>query len=127
MNRNDEFTMTLKEEIAAGRIPWTKVLADNEEVIMYEDGYPVTKGHMLLVPSDNSIGKIQLAMAMAYMVGNSFIDKGVCDGFNIGMNNGTSAGQTIMYPHIHLIPRRKGDTPNPRGGVRHVIPGKGDY
>ena len=48
-------------------------------------------------------------------------------GFNIGMNSGETAGQTIMHSHIHLIPRRKGDTPNPRGGVRGVIPNKMDY
>ena len=48
-------------------------------------------------------------------------------GFNIGMNSGETAGQTVMHSHIHLIPRRKGDTPNPRGGVRGVIPNKMDY
>ena len=48
-------------------------------------------------------------------------------GFNIGMNSGESAGQTVMHSHIHLIPRRKGDTPKPRGGVRGVIPKKMDY
>ena len=49
------------------------------------------------------------------------------DGYNIGMNCGTAAGQTIMHFHCHIIPRYKGDTPNPRGGIRHCIPGKGDY
>ncbi len=48
-------------------------------------------------------------------------------GFNIGMNAGASAGQTIFHCHIHLIPRRDGDVENPRGGVRHLIPGKGNY
>ena len=48
-------------------------------------------------------------------------------GFNIGINNGESAGQTIFHAHIHLIPRRDGDTANPRGGVRGVIPGKRSY
>ena len=49
------------------------------------------------------------------------------EGFNIGINNGEVAGQTVMWPHVHLIPRREGDTPNPKGGVRHVIPLKGNY
>ena len=49
------------------------------------------------------------------------------NGFNIGMNSGETAGQTIFHSHIHLIPRRTGDTPNPRGGVRGVIPDKMDY
>jgi ATP adenylyltransferase len=47
-------------------------------------------------------------------------------GFNIGINAGEVAGQTIMYCNVHLIPRRGGDVPNPRGGVLHVIPGKGN-
>ena len=49
------------------------------------------------------------------------------DGYNIGINVGEAAGQTIFHLHIHLIPRRAGDTENPRGGVRHVIPSKGFY
>jgi len=49
------------------------------------------------------------------------------DGFNIGMNCGESAGQTIFHCHVHLIPRRLGDVKNPRGGIRHVIPEKGYY
>lgn len=49
------------------------------------------------------------------------------DGYNIGMNCGEAAGQTVMHFHCHVIPRYHGDTPNPRGGVRHCIPGRGDY
>ena len=48
-------------------------------------------------------------------------------GFNVGINIGEAAGQTIFHCHIHLIPRRHGDVENPRGGVRHIIPGKGNY
>ena len=48
-------------------------------------------------------------------------------GFNIGINAGASAGHTIFHCHIHLIPRREGDVENPRGGIRHLIPGKGYY
>jgi diadenosine tetraphosphate (Ap4A) HIT family hydrolase len=49
------------------------------------------------------------------------------DGYNIGINAGPAAGQTVMHLHLHLIPRFHGDVPDPRGGVRHVIPGKGNY
>ena len=49
------------------------------------------------------------------------------DGFNVGVNSGETAGQTIFHAHIHVIPRYKGDVPNPRGGVRNVIPDKADY
>jgi diadenosine tetraphosphate (Ap4A) HIT family hydrolase len=48
-------------------------------------------------------------------------------GFNIGINDGIDAGQTVLHCHIHLIPRRKGDVIDPRGGIRHVIPDKGFY
>jgi ATP adenylyltransferase len=49
------------------------------------------------------------------------------DGYNVGMNCGESAGQTVFHCHLHLIPRRKGDVESPRGGVRHIINGKGSY
>jgi diadenosine tetraphosphate (Ap4A) HIT family hydrolase len=48
-------------------------------------------------------------------------------GYNVGINVGNSAGQTCMYPHVHLIFRRDGDCENPKGGIRHCVPGKGDY
>ena len=59
--------------------------------------------------------------------GNSQTQDKTITGFNIGINNGESAGQTVFHCHIHLIPRRFGDVENPRGGVRHVITGKGSY
>jgi ATP adenylyltransferase len=49
------------------------------------------------------------------------------EGFNVGVNDGEAAGQTIFHCHVHLIPRRKDDVEDPTGGVRHIIPGKGDY
>jgi diadenosine tetraphosphate (Ap4A) HIT family hydrolase len=55
------------------------------------------------------------------------VAEGEFDAFNIGYNHGVAAGQTVMYPHIHLIPRRKGDVEDPVGGVRNTIPGKGNY
>ena len=63
----------------------------------------------------------------AYKWGYDWVERGYCDSFNIGQNVGAEAGQTVMYPHVHLIPRRKGDMEDPRGGVRHVIPEKGNY
>ena len=49
------------------------------------------------------------------------------EGFNVGVNSGAVACQTIFHCHVHLFPRRRGDVANPRGGVRHTIPGRGDY
>ena len=58
---------------------------------------------------------------------NLQMDDLTISGFNVGVNVGEMAGQTIMHVHVHLIPRRRGDVKNPRGGVRHLIPGKGFY
>jgi diadenosine tetraphosphate (Ap4A) HIT family hydrolase len=66
-------------------------------------------------------------MEHALADGNHMVVSGECDGFNIGFNSGEAAGQTVMYPHIHLIPRRTGDVEDPVGGVRNTIPGKGNY
>jgi diadenosine tetraphosphate (Ap4A) HIT family hydrolase len=66
-------------------------------------------------------------MEDAYLWGVKLVESGECDAFNIGLNSGEAAGQTVMYPHIHLIPRRWGDVEDPVGGVRNTIPGKGNY
>ena len=70
---------------------------------------------------------VNRALTLAYDFGKRMVDDGECDAYNVGMNCGISAGQTVMYPHIHLIPRRRGDMADPAGGVRHVIPEKGKY
>ena len=63
----------------------------------------------------------------AYKFGVNGVIEGKWQAFNIGQNVGTAAGQTVMYPHVHMIPRYTGDVEDPRGGVRHVIPSKGNY
>ena len=55
------------------------------------------------------------------------VEAGECDAFNVGINMGAAAGQTVMYPHVHLIPRRHGDCADPVGGVRGVISGQANY
>lgn len=108
-------------------VPWTKVVREDFHIVVYEDGFPVTKGHLLFVPKYNTSGVIAEAFRDALRYGNQLLQSGECDGFNIGMNCGVEAGQTIMWPHIHLIPRRKGDVEDPIGGVRNTIPGQGNY
>jgi diadenosine tetraphosphate (Ap4A) HIT family hydrolase len=73
------------------------------------------------------VGVIEDCFADALRVGQAKVKNGEWDGFNIGLNWGEAAGQTVPYPHVHLIPRRKGDMEDPTGGVRHVIPEKGNY
>jgi diadenosine tetraphosphate (Ap4A) HIT family hydrolase len=116
-------TKTLKEANA----PWVNPVREDFHVSVFNDGYPVTDGHRLFVPNFDDLNTIKNAFSDALDEGMAMLSSGECDGFNIGMNWGEAAGQTVMYPHVHLIPRRTGDMEDPRGGVRHVIPEKGNY
>ncbi len=109
--------------------PWfeSKPLIEHPLYYVFEDKYPVTKGHLLFVPREDTPLHMRECYIEAYEWGLDLFQKEVCDGDNIGQNVGKSAGQTVMYPHIHMIPRREGDIADPRGGVRHVIPEKGNY
>ena len=112
-----------------------EVVAEHNSVFAIKDNYPVTKGHHLIISfrhTENyfSMNDQEREDTTALLkVLKLKLEEGdpTIPGFNIGMNNGETAGQTVMHSHIHLIPRRKGDTPNPRGGVRGVIPNKMDY
>jgi len=108
---------------------------DNTLAFAIRDGFPVTEGHTLFVPKRHAADYFELSQAEINAINqlmnqqNKLLkdaDKTI-EGFNIGMNCGEVAGQTIFHCHVHLIPRRKGDVENPRGGVRHIIPGKGYY
>ena len=108
-------------------IPWTNVLIDTKEFTVFRDGFPVTEGHVLFVPKVEDWEHLTACFKAAYKWGYDWVERGYCDSFNIGQNVGKEAGQTVMWPHVHLITRRKGDMEDPRGGVRHVIPEKGNY
>jgi diadenosine tetraphosphate (Ap4A) HIT family hydrolase len=107
--------------------PWQNLVSEDIHVAVYKDGYPVTEGHLLFVPKYNTVGVLRDAIGDAVKHGIEQVVSGEWDGFNVGMNVGTAAGQTVDWPHVHLIPRRHGDMADPRGGVRHVIPEKGNY
>jgi len=120
--------MTLVEAQQAGIAPWDNVVEVKSDTVVFLDRYPCTLGHRLYVPKDNDNANwIVSAFEDALADGNAMVHEGLCDGFNIGYNSGEAAGQTVMYPHIHLIPRRTGDVEDPVGGVRNTIPGKGNY
>lgn len=119
--------MKLEEAIFAKIAPWTNVAFELDDVVVFLDKYPVTEGHMLFVPKEDTTKNITQALTLAYEYGTTLVADGECDAFNVGMNAGIAAGQTVMYPHIHMIPRRRGDMTDPAGGVRHVIPEKGKY
>ena len=123
--RND----TLEQAQQDNRAPWDNIFLDTRDFVVFEDKYPVTEGHILVVPKEATQDEINKCFKFALSMGNDNVqsDKTNITGYNIGLNIGTSAGQTVMYPHVHMIPRRKGDMEDPRGGVRHVIPEKGNY
>lgn len=117
----------MADTLAESGAPWDNLVREDFHVAVYKDKYPVTDGHLLFVPKYNTPAVIQDAFYDAYTHGSMLVEEGKCEGFNIGLNFGKTAGQTIMYPHVHLIPRRSGDCEDPTGGVRNVIPGKGNY
>jgi diadenosine tetraphosphate (Ap4A) HIT family hydrolase len=121
-------TDTLDKAQEEGRAPWTNVMLDTRDFVVYEDIYPVTEGHTLVVPKEATQDEILKCFKFALAMGQQNIeaDNNV-DGYNIGINMGVSAGQTCMYPHVHLIFRRDGDMEDPKGGVRGVIPSKQKY
>ena len=114
----------------------------DKSIIIYEnslfwslfDKNPVTKGHALLIPKKHVVSFFDLDskdfenLFEGMNEVKKIIDKKYSpDAYNIGINDGETAGRTIHHLHIHLIPRYKGDVKNPMGGVRNVIPGKGEY
>lgn len=112
-----------------------RIIAENDSFSAIKDGFPVTQGHVLIIPKRHVADYFGLStdelLSMNKLLTQcrdeiTTFDPAV-EGFNIGMNCGEVAGQTIFHCHVHLIPRRTGDVENPRGGIRHLIPGKGNY
>jgi ATP adenylyltransferase len=112
-----------------------RIILENDLAYAIHDGFHVTEIHSLIIPKrhiydyfdltkDELFACDQLIKSLKESI---LISDSSINGFNIGMNSGISAGQTIFHCHIHLIPRRSGDVVNPRGGVRNIIPGKGSY
>ncbi|HPA77226.1 MAG TPA: HIT domain-containing protein, partial [Kiritimatiellia bacterium] len=112
-----------------------RVIAREGSCYAVYDGFPVSEGHILIIPERHiasfreltedewlSVHKLAKKLSARLLEQDKTID-----GFNLGINDGKAAGQTIFHAHVHLIPRRKNDVENPRGGVRHVIPCKGCY
>lgn len=117
----------LEQAQQQGVAPWDDIVWEDFHVVVYRDRYPVAPGHLLFVPRYNAVGIINEAVYSAIIHGNKMVAAGECDAFNVGINMGIAAGQTIMYPHVHLIPRRQGDCEDPIGGVRGVIAGQANY
>ncbi|QXE87882.1 HIT family protein [Geomonas nitrogeniifigens] len=111
-----------------------KVLLENELAFAFYDGFPVTLGHTLVVPKRHVASFFDISSeeqaALLDLVGKVrelLLEQHAPDAFNIGINDGVAAGQTVLHLHIHLIPRYAGDTEDPRGGVRWIMPVKAPY
>lgn len=110
------------------------IIADNELAYARLDNFPASPGHVEVVPIrhvesffDLTNQELVAVYGLARIAKDIIVSKHHPDGFNIGVNEGEAAGRTVHHVHMHLIPRYEGDVPNPRGGIRHVIPGKADY
>jgi diadenosine tetraphosphate (Ap4A) HIT family hydrolase len=115
-------------------LPTERVLAANERALAVADAFPVAVGHTLVIPKrhvgcffDLDLSEVEAVFRLLRLT-RQWLDKmHHPSGFNVGVNIGFAAGQTIMHAHVHVIPRYKGDVREPEGGVRNVIPGKGRY
>lgn len=115
-------------------IEQNKILFKDNYFFIIKDGFPVNPGHLLIISNvvrkdyfdltEDEKFNLPLTIEKAKQI---ILEEYKPEGFNIGMNCGETAGQTVFHFHCHLIPRYKGDMKNPRGGVRHVIPSKGNY
>lgn len=111
-----------------------RIVGQSDLCLAFADGYPVSPGHTLVIPKRHVASffettaqeKSDLFCLLDWCHGE-LIARHRPDGFNIGINDGKAAGQTVTHLHIHLIPRYAGDKPDPRGGVRWIFPDKADY
>jgi diadenosine tetraphosphate (Ap4A) HIT family hydrolase len=114
--------------------PDRKTIVANKYALAILDGFPVSQGHALVIPRrhvptifDLNTDEYTGCFALVREVKILLEDRHSTNAFNIGVNCGEVSGQTVDHAHIHVIPRYSGDVDDPRGGVRHVIPGKGFY
>ena len=112
----------------------TDIVINGEYTYSRLDGFPVSEGHCLIIPkrhvgSIDELSDVELKdlYTVLHQSKTLLIETYLPDGFNIGINEGEAAGQTVPHLHIHLIPRYEGDVVCPRGGVRGVIPSKKEY
>jgi diadenosine tetraphosphate (Ap4A) HIT family hydrolase len=115
-------------------LPASRIVEENEHAMLVLDGYPISPGHSLLITKRHvgsffDVTEIERTDLFA-LLGKAKVlveKRHKPNGYNIGINDGAAAGQTVPHLHIHLIPRYEGDQVDPRGGVRWVISQKADY
>ena len=95
---------------------------ETEFTAVFRDRYPCVEGHTLFIPKKDTPEYIGKSYELAYQTAQDWVAEGIMAGYNVGMNIGNCAGQTIYWPHIHLIPRHEGDA-DKKGGMRYAHPG----
>jgi diadenosine tetraphosphate (Ap4A) HIT family hydrolase len=116
------------------KLPDERIVLRNDHGLVIRDAYPVSPGHSLVIPSRHVVSFFELTLEERLALLSLLDDaRRLIDGqfkpggYNIGINDGPLAGQTIGHMHLHLIPRYPGDQRDPRGGVRWIFPDKADY
>ena len=111
-----------------------RILLEDEFAAAFPDGFPIAEGHTLVFPKRHAASLFDLTAeeqaavwSLVAQVRAELMAELRPDGFNVGLNDGAAAGQTVMHAHVHIIPRRRGDSEDPRGGVRWVLPKKAQY
>ena len=115
-------------------VPETAWMASNDLAFAIRDNFPASPGHTLVIPrrlvpdwDATTADEQQALLALVAEVKRRLREELRPDGFNIGINEGAAAGQTVFHLHVHVIPRFTGDVPDPRGGIRHAVMGKGNW
>ena len=115
-------------------LPRNRIVLESEVGFVIRDGYPVSRGHTLVIPKRHVASLFELdqderhrLIDLVTEAREQLMAEFKPDGMNIGINDGEAAGQTVMHLHVHLIPRYAGDSPDPRGGVRWVFPERAKY
>lgn len=115
-------------------LPQERVIDSNDLAMVIRDGFPVSPGHTLIIPKrhvgsffDITEEERTAMFALLERAKTALQAELAPPAYNIGINDGAAAGQTVPHLHMHLIPRFEGDLPDPRGGVRWIIPSKADY
>jgi diadenosine tetraphosphate (Ap4A) HIT family hydrolase len=115
-------------------VPPERVVDGTDLALVVEDAFPVSPGHTLILPRrhvpsyfDLSAAELMAVSELLLRAQRRLATERSPSGFNVGINVGDAAGQTVMHAHVHLIPRYRGDVVDPQGGVRNVIPGRGRY
>lgn len=111
-----------------------RLLLETDLAVAFPDAFPIAEGHTLIIPRRHVASLFDLfadeqaaVWKLVVMVRAKLMSELTPDGFTIGLNDGAAAGQTVMHAHVHVMPRRKGDVADPRGGVRWVLPQKAAY